>query len=186
MHNAPLDNGIWERLGNGLHNGFMAITSHTVYLRAQFFQVEQILFDFPELFLISLSEKLYILDVIIVVKYQAKAIFKISPVNQQMHMAFALNGVFGGRFQIKFEEPLKAALAHAAIPDQVPVNLPFHDPFVEPNKQVGFFYPVITENKIVVTVRATVALFAILFTPSLHPLLLANGACQTLFFIKIK
>jgi len=58
-------------------------------------------------------------------------------------MPFTFNSVLRRRLQIKFKQSLKAALTHPAVSDQVLVHLPFHDPFVKPNKLVSLLYRIV-------------------------------------------
>jgi uncharacterized membrane protein (UPF0182 family) len=83
------------------------------------------------------------------------------------------------------EKSLDRTLGHAAISDQVFIHLPLHYPLPKPDELIAAFYTFILENKVVITITATVTLFTISFTFLMNFLRTANRAFF-LFILKAK
>ena len=154
MYQAALQLGIRKSLPYCFEQCPVPVTGYACDINTQFLQVEKVFVYFIITFPVGEPVQLCIAYVVVVEKHKAEVVGEIRGVNKQVCPVLAFYLYRWGLYQVQPEQPLEAALRHAAVTHEVFVDLPFAYPFLEPYKLVG------TGNARVVTGKEKIAVLA--------------------------
>ena len=88
---------------------------------------------------------------------------------------------FGSLFKVRTEQALDRTLWHAAISNQILVNLTLHYPFTKPDKLIILLYNGVLIGKTVKTGSASIALLPFTKSPLLYLIALASRTIMPFF-----